>query len=139
MTQQDQIHRYLFEHHQVRGELVQLADTYRHITEAQDYPAPVRALLGELLVATSLLTATLKFEGSITVQLQGKAEKNGWEAVAGEKEKSRRVSHPPASGITVADSAALCCFRQRWRRHRLHQRDSGCRSSHSACQSCPVP
>ena len=72
MTQQDQIHRYLFEHHQVRGELVQLADTYRHMTEAQDYPAPVRALLGELLVATSLLTATLKVEGSITVQLQGK-------------------------------------------------------------------
>ena len=38
---------------------------------AQEYPAPVRQLLGELLVATSLLTATLKFEGSITVQLQG--------------------------------------------------------------------
>lgn len=31
----------------------------------------MQKLLGELLVATSLLTATLKFEGSITVQLQG--------------------------------------------------------------------
>ena len=36
-----------------------------------NYPAPVQALLGELLVATCLLTATLKFEGEIAVQLQG--------------------------------------------------------------------
>lgn len=27
--------------------------------------------MGELLVSTTLLTATLKFEGSITIQLQG--------------------------------------------------------------------
>lgn len=72
MTQQDQLHRYLFEHHQVRGELVQLQQTYAQMLDAQSYPAPIRQLLGELLVATSLLTATLKFEGSITVQLQGK-------------------------------------------------------------------
>jgi molecular chaperone Hsp33 len=31
----------------------------------------VKTLLAELLVATSLLTATLKFAGDITVQLQG--------------------------------------------------------------------
>ncbi|SQA98995.1 Heat shock protein 33 [Cedecea neteri] len=34
-------------------------------------PQPVKNILGELLVATSLLTATLKFDGDITVQLQG--------------------------------------------------------------------
>ena len=71
MKEQDQLYRYLFEYHQVRGELVQLDQTFRHMVAAQEYPAPVRQLLGELLVATSLLTATLKFEGSITVQLQG--------------------------------------------------------------------
>ena len=71
MNKTDQLYRYLFEHHQVRGELVQLATTFQHMVEAQAYPPAVQALLGELLVATSLLTATLKFEGSITVQLQG--------------------------------------------------------------------
>ena len=35
------------------------------------YPQPVKTVLAELLVATSLLTATLKFAGDITVQLQG--------------------------------------------------------------------
>ncbi|MGL5285561.1 MAG: Hsp33 family molecular chaperone HslO [Aeromonas sp.] len=68
---QDLLHRYLFEEYEVRGELVQLDQTYRHIVDAQSYPLQVQTLLGELLVATSLLTATLKFEGSITVQLQG--------------------------------------------------------------------
>ncbi|SIO24239.1 Hsp33 family molecular chaperone HslO [Salinivibrio sp. ES.052] len=67
----DQLHRYLFEDVSVRGELVKLDDTYQRILENQDFPAPVNALLGEMLAATSLLTATLKFNGSITVQLQG--------------------------------------------------------------------
>ncbi|QHM77184.1 33 kDa chaperonin [Mixta theicola] len=71
MAHQDQMHRYLFENHAVRGELVNLSDTWREIISGHDYPQPVQQLLGELLVATSLLTATLKFEGDITVQLQG--------------------------------------------------------------------
>ncbi|WP_219596512.1 Hsp33 family molecular chaperone HslO [Aeromonas caviae] len=71
MSNQDLLYRYLFEEYEVRGELVQLDRTYRHIIDAQNYPVQVQRLLGELLVATSLLTATLKFEGSITVQLQG--------------------------------------------------------------------
>ncbi|WP_034917603.1 Hsp33 family molecular chaperone HslO [Erwinia sp. 9145] len=71
MAHQDQLHRYLFENYAVRGELVSVSTTWRDIIDGHDYPLPVRDLLGELLVATSLLTATLKFDGDITVQLQG--------------------------------------------------------------------
>lgn len=67
----DQLHRYLFTHHAVRGELVSLSETFKQIVAGHDYPAEVRNLLGEMLVATSLLTATLKFDGDITVQVQG--------------------------------------------------------------------
>jgi molecular chaperone Hsp33 len=67
----NQLNRYLFEELSVRGELVQLAQPFQQIITSKTYPAPVQTLLGELLVATSLLTATLKFEGSITMQLQG--------------------------------------------------------------------
>jgi len=67
----DSLYRYLFDGVSVRGELVQLSETYQQIISSKEYPAPIQKLLGELLVATSLLTATLKFEGSITVQLQG--------------------------------------------------------------------
>lgn len=71
MAQHDQLHRYLFEQFAVRGELVTVSETWKQILENHNYPLPVKNLLGELLVATSLLTATLKFAGDITVQLQG--------------------------------------------------------------------
>ncbi|MDA0149331.1 Hsp33 family molecular chaperone HslO [Vibrio sp. LaRot3] len=65
------LNRYLFEDLSVRGELVQLDEAYQQIISSKEYPAPLQKLLGELLVSTTLLTATLKFEGSITMQLQG--------------------------------------------------------------------
>lgn len=65
------LNRYLFEDLSVRGELVQLDEAYQRIISSKEYPAPIQKLLGELLVSTTLLTATLKFEGSITLQLQG--------------------------------------------------------------------
>ncbi|BBR57029.1 33 kDa chaperonin [Klebsiella sp. WP7-S18-CRE-02] len=71
MTQHDQLHRYLFENYAVRGELVTVSETLEQILAGHSYPQPVKNVLAELLVATSLLTATLKFEGDITVQLQG--------------------------------------------------------------------
>ncbi|MBB1403759.1 Hsp33 family molecular chaperone HslO [Pseudoalteromonas sp. SG45-1] len=69
--QQDLLHRYLFNELDVRGELVQIESAYNEMIADHNYPDPVKALLGELLVATCLLTATLKFEGEIAVQLQG--------------------------------------------------------------------
>lgn len=67
----DVLHRYLFDDMHVRGELVQLHNTYKDIVALHDYPQGVSELLGELVAATCLLTATLKFEGEIAVQLQG--------------------------------------------------------------------
>lgn len=65
------LNRYLFEDLSVRGELVQLDKSFDRIISSKEYPIPIQHLLGELLVATTLLTATLKFVGSITLQLQG--------------------------------------------------------------------
>lgn len=70
-NQQDQLHRFLFADSDVRGELVTASETFQQFLENHNYPKPVQILLGELLVATSLLTATLKFDGNITVQIQG--------------------------------------------------------------------
>lgn len=68
---QDILHRYLFDNADVRGELVQLQDSYQQVIGSHAYPPVLQTLLGELLAATSLLTATLKFSGDISVQLQG--------------------------------------------------------------------
>lgn len=59
MPQHDQLHRYLFENFAVRGELVTVSETLQQILDNHTYPQPVKTVLAELLVATSLLTATL--------------------------------------------------------------------------------
>ncbi|MGJ8868741.1 Hsp33 family molecular chaperone HslO, partial [Salmonella enterica] len=71
MPQHDQLLRYLFVNFAVRGELVTVSVTLLQILDNHNYPQPVKNVLAELMVATSLLTATLKFEGDITVQHQG--------------------------------------------------------------------
>ena len=69
MAQHDQLHRYLFEQFAVRGELVTVSETWKQILENHNYPLPVKTLLGELLVATSLLTVTLKFADDISIHV----------------------------------------------------------------------
>lgn len=67
----DTLNRFLFDNHAIRGEITHLEQTYQTILDNHTYPVAVQKVLGELLVITSLLTATLKFEGDIAVQLQG--------------------------------------------------------------------
>jgi molecular chaperone Hsp33 len=67
----DCLHRFVFENTDVRGELVHLDASWRAVLERHDYPAPVRKLLGEALAAAALLSATIKFDGSLHLQMQG--------------------------------------------------------------------
>ncbi len=67
----DILNRYLFDNADVRGQMVQLEKSYQDVLSAHSYPAAIQGLLGELMAATSLLTATLKFDGDISVQVQG--------------------------------------------------------------------
>lgn len=67
----DTLQRFLFEHAPIRGEIVQLAATWQAVTERHDYPAPLRKILGELMAAGALLAATLKFDGTLILQLHG--------------------------------------------------------------------
>lgn len=71
MSQSDQLLRFLFRERDVRGEVVKVSASLDAMLAGHQYPQPVKQLLAELVAATSLLTATLKFEGQIAVQLQG--------------------------------------------------------------------
>jgi len=50
---------------------VHLDASWQAALEHQSYPEPVRRLLGQAMAASSLLASTLKFEGAMTLQLQG--------------------------------------------------------------------
>jgi molecular chaperone Hsp33 len=67
----DCLHRFVFENTDVRGELVHLDASWRAVLERHEYPAPVRKLLGEALAAAALLSATVKIDGSLHLQMQG--------------------------------------------------------------------
>lgn len=71
MTHYDQLHRFLFDHHDIRGEIVSLEQAYQDVLKQRAYPAPIRQLLGEFLAAASLLSSLLKFDGIMTLQARG--------------------------------------------------------------------
>ena len=89
MSQFNVLNRYLFTDAHARGELVQLSSSFESIIKNHNYPVGVEKLLGELLCATCLLTATLKFEGDITVQLQGDGPV-GYMSVSGNNKQQMR-------------------------------------------------
>jgi molecular chaperone Hsp33 len=67
----DSLQRFLLESTPVRGELVHLDATWRAVLERKRYPEPLERLLGEMMAAAALLSATLKFEGALILQMQG--------------------------------------------------------------------
>jgi len=67
----DLVQRFVVEQQSVRGQFVRLGPAWLALREHADYPEPVRRLLGEAVSAAVLLASTLKFEGELTLQLQG--------------------------------------------------------------------
>ncbi|MCO2667201.1 Hsp33 family molecular chaperone HslO, partial [Pseudomonas aeruginosa] len=55
----------------VRGEIVSLRNTWQEVLARRDYPAPVRTVLGEMMAACALLSANLKFHGTLIMQIFG--------------------------------------------------------------------
>ena len=68
---QDTLHKFLFEDHSVRVEAVRLGRAWQQTQGNHAYPQAVSRLLGELVAASTLLAANLKFDGSLILQLQG--------------------------------------------------------------------
>jgi molecular chaperone Hsp33 len=68
----DNLQRFIFENAPIRGEIVHLDATWQAVLERRQYPPRVREVLGELMAAAALLTSTLKFDGRLIMQIQGK-------------------------------------------------------------------
>lgn len=67
----DSLSRFLFENAPVRGEIVRLQATWHAVLDRHDYPPVLLHIMGELMAASALLTATLKLNGSMIMQIQG--------------------------------------------------------------------
>ncbi len=71
MRERDKQQKFMVESCDVRGQLVQLDDTWKEAIARTDYPDPVRQILGEAFVAATLLASTIKFDGKMTLQVRG--------------------------------------------------------------------
>jgi molecular chaperone Hsp33 len=67
----DSLQRFLFEGASVRGEIAHLDATWRAVLERHEFPDSLRSAMGELMAAAALLSATIKFTGSLIMQVQG--------------------------------------------------------------------
>jgi molecular chaperone Hsp33 len=67
----DVLQTFLFEKSQVRGEIVRLGPAWQSILERRKYPPVIKRHLGEMVAAGALLSATLKFDGTLIIQAQG--------------------------------------------------------------------
>lgn len=67
-TDADSVRRFVFEEAAVRGEIVRLDRSIKEILAQHFYPPPVAALLGEMLAASVLLSSTIKFSGTLSLQ-----------------------------------------------------------------------
>jgi molecular chaperone Hsp33 len=71
-----ELHKFIFEGLPVRGMLVRLTDGWQEVltrrADAADaFPAPVRALLGEMAAAGVLMQSNLRFDGALVLQMFG--------------------------------------------------------------------
>jgi molecular chaperone Hsp33 len=65
---EDSLQPFLLERAGVRGAVVRLGPAWREVAARQDYPGPLRTILGEALAASALLTAHVKLQGALSLE-----------------------------------------------------------------------
>lgn len=70
----DHIQRFIFDDADIRGELIQLEQSYLAALSKHQYSAPVAQLLGDFLCAAALLAQTIKFDGTLILQARSEGE-----------------------------------------------------------------
>ena len=66
----DVMYRFLLPRAGVRGVLVRLGASWREVAGRAEYPPALRALLGEALAASALLTGNIKLDGTLSIELK---------------------------------------------------------------------
>jgi molecular chaperone Hsp33 len=67
----NEVQSFVFEDHGIRGALVRLNETWRHVLAQHAYPPRLEQLLGRGVAATVLLANGLKGQPKVSLQLQG--------------------------------------------------------------------
>ena len=102
----DTLQKFIFDNAAVRGEFVDISSTWREIGQRRSYPPAVKTVLGEMVAAAALLSANLKFNGAIIMQIHGDGPVRLL-VVECDSELRMRATAKVAEGATVADDVSL--------------------------------
>jgi len=94
MNSPDRIRRFIFDGADIRGEVACLDQSMLQALQHQSLPPAVRRLLGEFLAAVSMLSATLKFNGILTLQARGDGHLPLIMAECSHNQTLRCIAHP---------------------------------------------
>lgn len=108
----DEVRRFIVENRPVRGHWVRLDSAWRELCAHSEYPRPVRELLGQAVAASVLFAATLKFRGTLTLQLQGDGAIGLLVAQCTHDFRLRAVARFDAGAIPAGPKADARTFRQ---------------------------
>ncbi len=64
------LQRFLFDNLPIRGERIKLTTSWQEVLNRRSYPDVVKKYLGELVATAALLSATIKIEGKMTLQIE---------------------------------------------------------------------
>lgn len=70
----DHVIPFVFESLPVRGEIIHLSRAWRRMLQYHDYDQIVQDTLGHAAAATGLIAQSLKFDGSVTLHVQGSGD-----------------------------------------------------------------
>jgi molecular chaperone Hsp33 len=102
----DTLQKFMIDNAPVRGEFIELHDTWQHVLARRTYPTPVQTMLGEMMSAAALLTANLKFNGTIIMQVHGDGPVRLL-VVECDDQLHLRATAKIAEGTVIADDATL--------------------------------
>jgi len=70
ILQSDLLKRFIFDNAPIRGEWVNLQDSWQEILNRRHYPAAIRRVLGDMAAAAALLAETVKINGRLVLQIR---------------------------------------------------------------------
>jgi molecular chaperone Hsp33 len=105
-TSKDTLQKFIFDNASVKGEFVEISDTWKEIQARHTYPPAVKTVLGEMVAAAALLSANLKFNGSIIMQIHGDGPVRLL-VVECDAELRMRATAKLAPDTVVADDASM--------------------------------
>ncbi len=108
----DFMQRFIFEAFDIRGEYIAFDDGFAQALDNHAYPEPVAVLLGEFLLASALLSTSIKFEGRLVLQIRAEGPVTLMMAESTHTQQLRGIARYDSKAFTCVDGSCGFDFKQ---------------------------